>query len=144
MFRKEYVFNKPNFYENILKNTEEKRVLFGYFLTSGEKRFRGVEKEKELHIYCTDYLFQGLNPLIKVKKNTDSSTTVAITYNTFQWAIILLEVLLLFVLILCLCFSFDWIVLAFVIAVILSIYLNFLILRLRSKKIIELMNSLQS
>ena len=139
MFKKEYVFDEPNLYENILENTEEKSVHFGYFLTSGEKRFRGVEKKNELRIYCTDYLFQSLNPLITVKKNTDNTTKVAITYNVFQWIVICLEVLCFAVFLPLLCFSFDWIMFVFILVAILCFCLNVLFLNMRSKKIIEWM-----
>ena len=139
MFKKEYVFDKPNFYENVFQNTEEKRVHFGYFFTSGEKRFRGVEKENELRIYCTDYLFQGLNPLIKIKKNADNTTKVAITYNVFQWMLICLEALCFAVFLPLLWLSFDWILFVFILVAILCFCLNILFLNMRSKRIIELM-----
>lgn len=145
MFRKEYVFDKPNFYENILKNTYEKKLFSGYIFTPYEKRFCGKIMGNEMQIYCTDFLLQASNVLIKMKKNDNGTTHISMAYSFIQWFMLIFIISFFGAIAIVLYASgIWWSIIAYVFVAILYVYFVNWIFELYCKKIIDVMSSLQS
>ncbi len=92
MFIKKYSYSGTELYENLLRITKFKRIVFGYFIF-GENDFCGINENGILKIFCSEILLRTLNPMIIVEKGTDS-TNVTIKYNLFHYYLMASPILL--------------------------------------------------